>query len=251
MSASDTIRVRNWDKWQTYRRDRGQPPWIKVHREVMRNPDWVALTDEQRGQLISIWILAADRDGEIPSDPVLVKKLCYMDSEPDMETLVARGFLEEWRQGDVTVTPRCRQSDEPEAEAEAEKETDLSKLWRVYLEELGGSGRKPALTDKRRKCLTRLLDEQLGHEDDPPEAFRKVLLAVKASDHHMSERAYQMPESLFRNPERRERWYMQATQGKPSHRQRKTRTLTPEQAKEVRERARNPMTLDRAIRNGH
>ena len=58
------MRVKDWERWQTYRKDRGRPPWIKLHREVLRNPQWVMLTDAQRGQLVSLWILAADRDGE-------------------------------------------------------------------------------------------------------------------------------------------------------------------------------------------
>ncbi len=86
------------------------------------------------------------------------------------------------------------------------KNGPVSELWSVFLEELGGDGRQPSLTDSRRKRLAALYAEQLEGEDDPPEAFRWILRAVKASDHHMSTRAYQLPESLFRNAERRERW---------------------------------------------
>ena len=28
------IGITNWRRWQTYRSDRGQPPWIKVHFEI-------------------------------------------------------------------------------------------------------------------------------------------------------------------------------------------------------------------------
>ena len=59
------FKIKNWDKWQTYRKDRGQPPWIKLHRCIMRDPEWVLLSDAERGQLISLWLLAADRGGEI------------------------------------------------------------------------------------------------------------------------------------------------------------------------------------------
>ena len=62
------------------------------------------------------------------------------------------------------------------------------------------------LNDHRRKLLRRLYREQLDGEDDPIRLFRAVLGAVKASDHHMSKRAYQEPDSLFRNETRRERW---------------------------------------------
>ncbi len=127
---ADLIRVRNWEKWQSYRRDRGQPPWIKVHREVMRNPQWVALTDAQRGQLVAMWLLAADRDGYLPSSPSLIRKLCYMDSDPDLEVFVQHGFIEpganvtsQRRQDDGGMTLARTRSREAEAEAEEKQRT--------------------------------------------------------------------------------------------------------------------------------
>lgn len=104
---SKTLKVRNWSKWQSYRSDRGQPPWIKLHRCIMRDEQWVAMTSTQRGQLIAIWLLAADRDGSIPSDPVVVQKLCFMDETPDLKWFVDNKFLT----GDASVTPERRQPD--------------------------------------------------------------------------------------------------------------------------------------------
>lgn len=126
------LRVRNWEKWQSYRRDRGQPPWIKVHREVMRKPEWVALTDAQRGQLLSIWLLAADRDGVIPASACLLRKLCFMDDEPDLEVLIEQGFLAR----DATVTPIRRQRDETEAEERQRREEESSPARTVEFSEL-------------------------------------------------------------------------------------------------------------------
>lgn len=111
-----TLRIRNWTRWQSYRADRGQPPWIKVHRRLMRDPAWVELDDAQRGQLVAIWLLAADRDGNIPSDPALIAKICCMSNPPDLLLLMNQGFIE----FDVTMASRWRQHDRPEAEAEAE-----------------------------------------------------------------------------------------------------------------------------------
>jgi hypothetical protein len=73
----------------------------------MRNADWVALSDAQRGQLVSIWLLAADRQGSIPKDPKVIQKLCYMDNEPDLELFISHGFIEL----DANVTPERRQDD--------------------------------------------------------------------------------------------------------------------------------------------
>ena len=109
------LKIRNWDKWQSYRKDRGQPPWIKVHRCVMRNPEWVSLTDAERGQLVAIWLLAADRNGVIPASPELIQKLCYMDGLPDLNKFSKLGFIDECGcQLDANLTPDGRQHDQPE-----------------------------------------------------------------------------------------------------------------------------------------
>lgn len=118
----ETLKIRNWDRWQSYRKDRGQPPWIKIHREVMRNVEWVSLTDAQRGQLVAIWLLAADHNGVIPASSKVIMKLCHMDTEPDIKLLTELGFIEY----DANLTPTCRQRDVTETDAEAEAETDIS-----------------------------------------------------------------------------------------------------------------------------
>lgn len=121
---TEYLRVHDWRQWQSYRSDRGQPPWIKVHRCLMRDHKWVALTDAQRGQLISIWILAADDNGLIPACAKLVQKLCYLDEAPDLECFVNQGLLERG----VKVASQWRQGDAPEAETETEtKEENRAK----------------------------------------------------------------------------------------------------------------------------
>ena len=90
-------------------------------------------------------------------------------------------------------------------QTENKKQTDA--MWAVYLEEMSPTPPHPKLTEKRRSVLGHLLLEQLSSNgSDPLALFRKVLKAVKGSSHHMSNRAYQLPESLFRNEERRESW---------------------------------------------
>lgn len=120
-TSMEYLKIRNWARWQSYRSDRGLPPWIKVHRQIIRNFEWISLTDAQKGQLVSIWILAADRDGEIPSDPRMLKVICHMEFEPDLELFKLLGFIEsdasvtsECRQGDVKATPTCGMGDASE-----------------------------------------------------------------------------------------------------------------------------------------
>lgn len=81
---------------------------------------------------------------------------------------------------------------------------EISEIWEAYQAELDGRSLK--LTTGRKRALERLKREQLDQHTDPMALFRAILAAVKASGHHMGNRAYQMPESLFLNEERRERW---------------------------------------------
>ena len=124
------LRVRNWDTWQSYRKDGGQPPWIKLHRCLIRDDDWIDLTDTQRGQLVSMWMLAADHGGVIPYDSKKVKKLLYLSENVDLEFFLELGFFEVVH-GDATLTPPRRHPDatmtnQRREEAEAEAEADLS-----------------------------------------------------------------------------------------------------------------------------
>jgi len=117
------MRIKNWDKWQTYRKDRGSPPWIKVHRNLMTNPEWAALSDAEKGQLISIWIVAADKGGEIPENPQVLRKVAMLDDVPNLNKFIDLGFIESTGcQSDAKPTPSESQSDAPETETETETE---------------------------------------------------------------------------------------------------------------------------------
>jgi hypothetical protein len=93
-------------------------------------------------------------------------------------------------------------------------------MWDLWLKRFGDKGRKPTLTAKRKAALRRLYLEQLKNEPDPLATFDEVLSAVIRSDHHMSKREFQFPESLFLNEDRRDRWVQMAVgtngNGKPA-----------------------------------
>lgn len=119
------LTCRNWDYWQTYRRDRNAPPWIKVHRRVLQDMEWSMLTDSEKGQLVSMWVLAADRNGAIPNDARALQRLLGLDDPPNLNKFMDLGFLTpSGRHDDASVAPDRRQGDAPEAEAEAEVDTE-------------------------------------------------------------------------------------------------------------------------------
>ena len=99
------LRIRNWDRWQTFRKDRATPPWIKLYRNLLTNPEWVQLSDAEKGQLTSIWLIAADKGGKISADPTYLRKMCLLDTAPNIELFKELGFLVSYsRQSGVKLT---------------------------------------------------------------------------------------------------------------------------------------------------
>jgi hypothetical protein len=117
------LRAKGWDDFQRYRRDRGAPPWIALHRRLQRDVEWINLTSEQRGWLVDIWMLAAERDGQFPADPALIQKLCGMDRAPDLATL--QHFIDQpLKLVAVQCPSTVGQTDSPETETETYTERE-------------------------------------------------------------------------------------------------------------------------------
>ena len=185
MSEKSMLRVANWGTWQSYRSDRGQPPWIKVHRQLLRNVEWVELTDAQRGQLVAIWLLAADHNGAIPASAALIKKLCFMTKEPDLNLFIQLGFLET-PASDATMTPERRHDDVPKAEeSRTEEKRDMSSKSSRSAEDIFEHWKtvhehpKAVLTSKRRKLIRNALKDYSGED------LCKAISGYRTSPHHM------------------------------------------------------------------
>jgi hypothetical protein len=93
-------RMRNWRRFQHYKR--GQPPWIKLHRDLVDNRDWSALSDAAARLLVELWLIASegDRNGDIPSDTEwLAWRLRRASSllAACLQELLKAGFLMELR----------------------------------------------------------------------------------------------------------------------------------------------------------
>ena len=147
------LKIAKWEKWQNYRIDRGQPPWIKIHRNLLRNQEWHLLTDTQKGQLVSMWMLAADKDGQIPADPVIIRRFCGLGSPVNLQAFVDLGFID----ADANVTPKGRHIVSPDAE-ESRVDIRMADANKVldYLNKITGRGllmtRNIEACLKREKC---------------------------------------------------------------------------------------------------
>lgn len=174
-----SIFVKNWDKWQTFRKDRGAPPWIKLHRNLMSNPEWALLSDSEKGQLTSIWIIAADKGGEIPGDSNIIRKVCLLDEVPNINKFIELGFLTTERKPDVvTVTTTCQPDDAPEERRGEEIREEESKkivtsvttdcpheeIIKLYHEKLPMLPKVKIWNDKRKKLLRTRWRESEKHQ---------------------------------------------------------------------------------------
>ena len=105
----------------------------------MRNPDWIDLTDAEKGQLVSLWLLAADNNGVIvtptrrqddanmASVAKYLRKVCFFSEDPHLQTLIDHGFIKDWRQGDVKVASTRRQGDALEKRREEKSREEESR----------------------------------------------------------------------------------------------------------------------------
>lgn len=87
---TDFLTVKNWNTFQHY--GRRNPPWIKLHRAVVDDYAFCALSDAAKGHLILLWLFASQNGGMVPVDvPFLEKKLSLTNL--DIEVFVSLGFL--------------------------------------------------------------------------------------------------------------------------------------------------------------
>lgn len=87
-------RVKNWDHFQHYR-DRN-PPWIKLHYELLSSSDWVMLDDASRVLAIACMLIASRNKGEIDgseSGLTYLKRVAYLNKPPNLKALILCGFL--------------------------------------------------------------------------------------------------------------------------------------------------------------
>jgi len=140
------------------------------------------LSDAQKGQLVSMWILAADKKGQIPADPHVVATLCYLDDLPDFQHFQNLGFIEGWRQGDAKLASSGRQRGAPEESRGEENRVEeipplppkglngFQDFWEAYPRKIGkGAARKSWQrirpdTELRQRILNSLSAHTYSHD---------------------------------------------------------------------------------------
>lgn len=85
------LAIAKWSEFQHYK-DRN-PPWIKLHRELLSSETWVCASTEGRVLAIACMMLAAASDNRIRANKRYFQRVAYLDFEPDFQELLDLGFL--------------------------------------------------------------------------------------------------------------------------------------------------------------
>ncbi len=115
------IKVRNWEKFQHYKKGRGTPPWIKLYRDLLNDKEWFSLDPAAAKFLISVWILAAESDGYLPDSETIAFRLRLASKD------VAKylSLCNHWLIEDASkMLANCYQNATPETDTETETEEE-------------------------------------------------------------------------------------------------------------------------------
>lgn len=107
------FRVRNWDRFQHYRKR--NPPWIKLYTELLDDYEFACLSDASKLLAFCIFMLAARSSNKIPLDPDWIRNRAALKSMPDLEPLFNHGFIVRCQDASETLAQR-KQDAMPETE---------------------------------------------------------------------------------------------------------------------------------------
>ena len=109
------IRIKDWHKFQHFKERR--PPWIKLYRDILDDPEWHELDPLSAKVLVMLWLIASESEGTLPSVKNLTFRLRIFEKQLLSILSKLSHFL---RQDDITQISRGYQDDTPEGETETE-----------------------------------------------------------------------------------------------------------------------------------
>lgn len=182
-----TVRVKNWHKFQHFK-DR-RPPWVKLYRDLLDDPDWHSLDPAASKVLVMLWLIASENDGNLPD----VRKLSFRLRMKENALIQLLNELSHWLdQDDITTISDRYQVDAPETEGETEtqEKTEIDsrtvakatrpktseafeEFWKAYPRRLGANPKAPAF---------KVFEAALKQGADPP-AIIEGARRCAAADH--------------------------------------------------------------------
>lgn len=88
------LRIRSWSKYQDTAGNRNI--FVKLDPLILTDPEFMCLDDRYRLQFVLLLCYAGLHSNKIPNDANALMRLCYFDTEVDLEPLIRLGYLEPW-----------------------------------------------------------------------------------------------------------------------------------------------------------
>lgn len=115
------LSIKNLEKYQNY--SKNSPPWIRIHRSILGDREFMKLSIKARYLYIGLIILATETNNRIYNDPTWIgQRLDIPHTEIDLKPLYRCGFLftsnlsrslSEERRGETETEERERGADAP------------------------------------------------------------------------------------------------------------------------------------------
>lgn len=113
-------RIKDYARFQHFK-DR-RPPWIKLYRDILDDPDWHGLDAGLAKKLVMLWLIASEdeaKQGNLPDN----RRLCFRLRITEKELEQALSKLSHWlEQVDINTISSRYHIDAPETETETETE---------------------------------------------------------------------------------------------------------------------------------
>ena len=178
------LRPKNWSEYQHYK-DRN-PPWIKLHRDLLNDRDFMCLPIASKAIAPLLWLLASEeKSGDFNANVVeLAFRLRMTEKEVNdgLNPLISKGFFVDAS----GVLAECLQVAIPETERETETKTKKSKsitlelpewlpenIWNDFVE-LRKFIKKP-MTDRAKQLMLLNLQKIKDNGHDPILAINKSI----------------------------------------------------------------------------
>ena len=194
MTKQDHLKVRNYSKFQTYKRTAGPPPWVKVYRDLLLSHPFACLPDTSKQLFFGLLLVAAEYDNSIPNSVEFIVKRTAFSQEVVEDGL--SGLLDAGLVSVCKKRGRKRVAAKPSAsgvQPEHKLSTDGAQVAPLEAEAEADKKQKQIQTNGRadaRRVLS-FLNEKAG------KSFEPVASNLKLIDSRLREAAKQYP-----NPKR-------------------------------------------------
>lgn len=165
------LKVRNWEAFQHY--NKRNPPWIKVHNQLLTDYEFSCLQDASKAHLMLIWLLASQTENKFPNDPAWIQKKIGSSQKPDCNLLIECGFLEviagcEQDASKVLVLDRDRGETEDNKHGghQGKNSCPYQKIVDLYHKTLPTLPRVEKLTPNRKSYIRNLWQQDLKELDN-------------------------------------------------------------------------------------